>query len=98
VLDVTAPRLSVSVTGAGARTAEQVADDIVASMPGFDLKRSAVKIAGQDAVMLDNVVDMRGVGAQRGVLRGDRLGRTHQAGVGVERLAPAGKGAFSTAR
>jgi hypothetical protein len=55
LLNVTEPRLSISVTGAGARTAEQVADDIVASMPGFDLKRSAVKIAGQDAVMLDNV-------------------------------------------
>ena len=55
LLNVTEPRLSVAVTGAGARTAEQAADDIVASMPGFDLKRSTVDIAGQEAVVLDNV-------------------------------------------
>jgi hypothetical protein len=55
LLNVTEPRLSVSVTGAGARTAEQAADDLVASMPGFELKRSTVDIAGQEAVVLDNV-------------------------------------------
>lgn len=55
LLNVTEPRLSVSVIGAGARTAEQAADDIVASMPGFDLEWSTVNIAGQEAVVLDNV-------------------------------------------
>jgi hypothetical protein len=55
LLNVTEPRLFVAVTGAGARTAAQAADDIVASMPGFDLKRSTVDIAGQEAVVLDNV-------------------------------------------
>ena len=55
LLNVTEPRLSISVIGAGARTAEQAAADIAASMPGFDLKRSTVDIAGQEAVVLDNV-------------------------------------------
>ena len=55
LLNVTEPRLSISVTSAGARSAEQVADDIAASMPGFDLKRSTLDIAGQEAVVLDNV-------------------------------------------
>lgn len=49
------PRMSVSVTAAGARTVEQVVSDIVAAMPGFDLKQSAIDIAGQEAVVLDNV-------------------------------------------
>jgi hypothetical protein len=55
LLNVTDPRLSVSVTSAGARTAEQVADDVVASMLGFELKRSTIDIAGQEALVLDNV-------------------------------------------
>jgi hypothetical protein len=55
LLNVTEPRLSVTVTGAGARTPEQAADDMAASMPGFDLKRSTVDIDGQEAVVLDNV-------------------------------------------
>ena len=55
LLNVTEPRLSIAVTAAGARTVEQVADDIVATMPGFDLKRSTIDIAGQEAVVLDNV-------------------------------------------
>jgi hypothetical protein len=65
LLNVTEPRLSLSVIGAGARTAEQAADDIAASMPGFDLKRSTVDIAGQKAVVLD---DVPGQDMQRRVL------------------------------
>lgn len=55
LLNVTEPRLSIAVTSAGARTAEQVAADIVATMPGFDSKPSTSDIAGQKAVVLDNV-------------------------------------------
>jgi hypothetical protein len=55
LLNVSDPRMSVSVTSAGARTVEQVVGDIVATLPGFDLKRSAIDIAGQEAVVLDNV-------------------------------------------
>jgi hypothetical protein len=55
LLNVTEPRLSIAVTAVGARTVEQVADDIVATMPGFDPKRSTIDIAGQKAVVLDNV-------------------------------------------
>lgn len=55
LLNVTEPRLSISMVGAGARTAEQAAADIIASMPGFDVKPSTIDLGGQPAVMLDNV-------------------------------------------
>jgi hypothetical protein len=55
LLNQSDPRISISVTGAGARTTEQVVDDIVAAMPGFDLKQSTIDIGGQEAVVLDNV-------------------------------------------
>ncbi len=55
LLNVTDPRLSMSVINAGARTVEQFAADIVASMPGSDIKQSTTNVAGQAAIVLDNV-------------------------------------------
>jgi hypothetical protein len=55
LLNATDPRMSLSVINAGARTVEQFAADIVASMPGFDIKQSTTDIDGQAAIVLDNV-------------------------------------------
>jgi hypothetical protein len=55
LLNVTEPRMSLSIVNAGARTLEQFAADIVAAMPGFDIKQSTMPIAGSDAIVLDNV-------------------------------------------
>jgi len=55
LLNVTDPRLAIVVTAAEGRTAEQFADEIVAAMAGFDIKRNTVEIAGEQAVILDNV-------------------------------------------
>jgi len=55
LLNVSDPRLSISVINAGDRTVEQIATDIVASMPGFDIKQSTTNIASKEAVVLDNV-------------------------------------------
>jgi hypothetical protein len=55
LLNVTEPRLAIAVSAADGRTAEQVADALVAEMAGFDIQRSNAEIAGQPAVILDNV-------------------------------------------
>lgn len=55
LLNVTEPRLSIAVTGAGPRTLDQVVADILASLPAYDFKPSTVDIAGQTAAVLDNV-------------------------------------------
>lgn len=55
LLNVTAPRLSIAVTAAEGRTAEQIANTLVAEMAGFDGKRSTTVIAGEQAVILDNM-------------------------------------------
>lgn len=55
LLNVTEPRLMLSMLGAGPRTLEEFAADMVASMPGFDIKQSTAQVAGTDAIVLDNV-------------------------------------------
>lgn len=55
LLNVTEPRLSISITGAGARTLDQVVADILTSLPAYDFMPSTVDIAGQSAAVLDNV-------------------------------------------
>lgn len=55
LLNVTDPRLAIVVSAAEGRTAEPVADPLVAEMAGFEIKRSSAEIAGQPAVILDNV-------------------------------------------
>ena len=55
LLNVTEPRLAIAVSAADGRTAEQVADALIAEMTGFAIQRSSAEIAGQPAVILDNV-------------------------------------------
>lgn len=55
LLNVTEPRLSISVVGAGARTLDQVVADILTGLPAYDFQPSTVDIAGQSAAVLDNV-------------------------------------------
>jgi hypothetical protein len=55
LMNHTEPRVSLSMINAGARTLEQFAADIVASMPGFDIKQSMTNVAGTEAIVLDNV-------------------------------------------
>jgi hypothetical protein len=55
LLNVTDPRLAIVVTPATGRTVEQVADTLLTEMAGFDVKRSNTEIAGEQAVILDNV-------------------------------------------
>lgn len=55
LLNVTDPRLHIAVIAAEGKDAEQFADQIVAAMTGFDIERSSQMIAGQEAVVLDNV-------------------------------------------
>lgn len=72
LLNVTDPRLAIAVSAAEGRTAEHVADALVAEMAGFAIQRSAAEIAGEQAVILDNVP---GQDLNRRVLivRNDRL-------------------------
>ncbi len=55
LLNVTEPRLSISVVAAGARTLDQVVADTLAGLPSYDFKPTTVDIAGQTASVLDNV-------------------------------------------
>lgn len=55
LLNVTEPRLAITVSAAEGRTAEQVADALVAELAGFAIQRSRAEIAGQPAVILDNM-------------------------------------------
>jgi hypothetical protein len=55
LLNTIEPRAHIVVTPAAGRTAEQIADEIVAEMAGFEIKRSRTEVASQPAVILDNV-------------------------------------------
>jgi hypothetical protein len=55
LLNTLEPRLVIVVLPAAGRTAEQAADEVEAAMSGFTLQRSTAEIAGQPAVILDNV-------------------------------------------
>ncbi|MEZ4619236.1 MAG: hypothetical protein R2867_27505 [Caldilineaceae bacterium] len=55
LLNVTDPRLHIAVSAAEGRRVEQVADALVTELAGFELARSTATIAGQPAIVLDNV-------------------------------------------
>lgn len=55
LLNVTDPRLHIAVGAAEGRSAEQVADALVAEMAGAEITRSTLQLAGETAVVLDNV-------------------------------------------
>lgn len=49
------PRADIAIQDAAGRTVEQVADEMVASYEGFELRRSNVTIGGAEAAVLDDV-------------------------------------------
>lgn len=55
LLNVTDPRLQITVTPANGRDVEAIADETVASFAGFDIARSNDQFGGYPAVVLDNV-------------------------------------------
>ena len=55
LLNATDPRANIRVVSGDGVTAESFADDIVASFEGFDVARSETNVAGQPAVVLDNL-------------------------------------------
>mgnify|MGYP001415237807 FL=1 len=55
LLNTLDPRASVRVVSGDGVTAERFADDIVASFEGFAIDRSETTVAGQPAVVLDNL-------------------------------------------
>ena len=55
LLNTTDPRANIRVMTGDGLAAESFADDIVASFEGFDIGRTEMTVAGQPAVLLDNV-------------------------------------------
>ncbi len=55
LLNTTEPRANIRVVTGDGVTAEDFADDIVASFEGFDVARSETTVAGEPAVVLDNL-------------------------------------------
>ena len=57
IVNHTDPRVSIEMEPAAGRTTQQAADAHAAEVgaPGMEVKRSSIKIGGQDAVVLDNV-------------------------------------------
>ena len=49
------PRALLEVRDAAGRTASQAADEIMAEALGFDISRTTTTIAGEEAVILDNL-------------------------------------------
>lgn len=55
LLNVTEPRVGITVTPAAGRTAQTLADEIVAGFEGFEIAQSATTVAGESAIVLDDV-------------------------------------------
>ena len=55
LLNTTDPRANIRVVSGDGVTAESFADDIVTSFEGFEIARSETTVAGEPAVVLDNV-------------------------------------------
>jgi hypothetical protein len=56
ILNVSDPRLDIMVEDARGRTVEEIADELQFDVvPGDDIVRTNITVAGQDAVVLDNV-------------------------------------------
>ena len=55
LLNVTEPRVGITVTPAAGRTAATYADEIVAGFEGFEIARSETTVAGEPAIVLDDV-------------------------------------------
>lgn len=55
LLNVTEPRVYITVTDAAGRTADAAADEVAAAFPGFEIERRVEQIAGHPATVLDNL-------------------------------------------
>ncbi len=55
LLNVTEPRVGITVTDAGGRTAQNLADEIIAGFEGFEITQSETTVAGEPAIVLDDV-------------------------------------------
>lgn len=55
MLNATDPRAAITVTPGDGRTAAEAADEIVADFEGFEIARSETTVAGEPAVVLDDV-------------------------------------------
>ena len=55
LLNTTEPRAGITVTAADGRKAQSVADEIVAGFEGFEIVQSETTVAGEPAIVLDDV-------------------------------------------
>lgn len=59
MLNMEQPRAHIMVGAASGRSAAQVADevlaDVLATLPGFEVQRSTIKLDGEEAVVLDSL-------------------------------------------
>lgn len=55
LLNTTEPRVGITVTAADGRTAQTLADEIIAGFEGFEIAQSEITIAGEPAIVLDNM-------------------------------------------
>lgn len=55
LLNVTEPRVGINVTAAGGRTAQSLADEIIAGFEGFTIAQSETTVAGEPTIVLDDV-------------------------------------------
>ena len=55
LLNATDPRANIRVMTGDGKTAEAYADEVVAGFPGFEIVRSEATVAGEPAVVLDNM-------------------------------------------
>ena len=72
LLNVEQPRADIRVEEAAGRTAEQAADEIQAGLEGFEIERSTRQVAGEDAVVLDNLPGQE-INRQVILVHGERL-------------------------
>ena len=72
LLNVEQPRVDIIVEDAAGQSAEQVADEILAGLKGFEIERSTRQVGGEDAVVLDNLPGQE-INRQVILVHGDRL-------------------------
>jgi hypothetical protein len=55
LLNVTDPRVGITVTAADGQTAQDLAEEIIAGFEGFEIAQSETMVAGEPAIVLDDV-------------------------------------------
>lgn len=87
ILNTTDPRASISATLADGRTAADVADEIVAGFEGFEIARSETTVAGEPAIVLDDVPG-QDINQQVIFTHGDRLYHLYYSPIDPANLQP----------